>query len=68
MVSKPQRAPKRQTNIRLDEDLLAALQEVKDRHGTPASEAVRRALRMWLASEGVKVTRPTARKGGKRKR
>ena len=68
MVKKPQRSLKRQTNIRLDEDLLAALQEVKDRHGTPASEAVRRALRMWLASEGVKIPRATVRKGGTRKR
>ncbi len=56
---------KYQTNIRLDEELIEGLQELKDRHGTPAAEAVRRALRMWLEAQGVKV-RPTAAKKTKR--
>ena len=39
---------KRQTNIRLDEELIDGLQELKDRYGTPAAEAIRRAVRMFL--------------------
>ena len=58
MATTPTQSPKRQMNIRLDENLLAALQEAKDRHGTPAAEAVRRGLRMWLASEGVTIQPP----------
>ena len=67
---------KRQTNIRLDEELIEGLQALKDRYGTPAAEAVRRALRMWLEAQGVKVkpvtaqkVRPVrAKKGGTQKR
>ena len=67
---------KRQTNIRLDQELIDGLQELKDRYGTPAAEAIRRALRMWLEAQGVKVKTVTAKKlkpvgakkGGERKR
>ncbi len=67
---------KYQTNIRLDEELIEGLQELKDRYGTPAAEGIRRALRMWLEAQGVKVKPITAKKakpvrakkGGKRKR
>ncbi len=53
---------KRQTNIRLDEELIEGLQELKYRYGTPAAEAIRRAVRMWLEAQGVKVKPVTAKK------
>ena len=59
---------KRQTNIRLDDELIEALQELKDRYGTPAAEAIRRALRMWLEAQGVTVKPVSAKKGGRGKR
>lgn len=47
--------PLKQTNFRLEEELLAALQEIRDRDGIPVSEQVRRAIRNWIDSKGVKV-------------
>jgi hypothetical protein len=41
--------------FRLDDDLLAAMQTVWERDGVQPSEQVRRALRAWLESKGVKV-------------
>ena len=40
---------KKQTNMRIDPDILEGLQRVKERDGVPISEQVRRALRVWLA-------------------
>ena len=47
--------PLKQTNFRLEEELLTALQEIRDRDGIPVSEQVRRAIRNWIESKGVKV-------------
>jgi hypothetical protein len=44
---------RKQTNLRLEDDLLEALQRVKDRDGIPISEQVRRAVRAWLESKGA---------------
>jgi Arc/MetJ-type ribon-helix-helix transcriptional regulator len=53
--------------VRLDEALSDAMERQRERHGTPVSEQVRRALRSWLESEGVmKAARP--RVGSTRKR
>ena len=49
----------------LDPELSAGLKTVKEHDGVPESEQVRRAVRMWLDSKGVKVK---AQKGGKKKR
>ncbi len=49
----------------LDPELSAGLKTVKDRDGISESEQVRRAVRLWLDSKGVKVK---AQKGGKKKR
>jgi Arc/MetJ-type ribon-helix-helix transcriptional regulator len=46
---------KRTTTFRFDEELYAGLEQLKERDGIPVSEQVRRALRMWLESKGVKV-------------
>ena len=45
----------RPTTFRLEEELLDALQEVKDRDGIPITEQVRRAIRTWLEERGVAV-------------
>lgn len=47
--------PLKQTNFRLEEELLAALQQIRDRDGIPVSEQVRRAIRNWIVSKGVQV-------------
>jgi metal-responsive CopG/Arc/MetJ family transcriptional regulator len=48
---------RRFTGFRIDEDLLEGLQVVRDRDGVAVSEQVRRAIRMWLDSKGVKAER-----------
>jgi hypothetical protein len=47
--------PLRQTNFRLEDELLAALQEIRDRDGIPVTEQVRRAIRNWIKAKGAKV-------------
>ena len=44
---------KKQTNMRIDPEILEGLQRVKERDGIPISEQVRRALRVWLEEKGV---------------
>jgi hypothetical protein len=41
--------------FRLEQVLLDALQEVKERDGLPVTEQVRRAVIAWLELRGVKV-------------
>ena len=36
------------STFRLDEDIVLALRDIKDREGIPATEQVRRALRAWI--------------------
>ena len=48
------------TTFRLETELIAALQELKERDGVPATESVRRAIKAWLELKGVEV-----QKGGK---
>ena len=47
--------PKEITNFRIDTELLEALREISARDGLPMAEQVRRAIRMWVNSKGVKV-------------
>ena len=46
---------KKQTAFRIDPEILAGLQAVKERDGIPLSEQVRRSLRKWLEERGVTV-------------
>jgi hypothetical protein len=46
---------RRVTTYRIDEDLLAGLQEVWIRDGVQPSEQVRRAIRAWLEAKGVQM-------------
>jgi hypothetical protein len=54
--------PKTASTFRIDDELLDALQKVKERDGIPLSEQVRRALKMWLESKGVRLKLPDRKK------
>jgi len=43
------------TTFRLDEDLWAGLQNVKERDGVPVGEQIRRGIKLWLDTRGVKL-------------
>jgi hypothetical protein len=40
-------------SIRVDAEISAALEVVRERYGTPISEQVRRALIVWLTAQGA---------------
>jgi hypothetical protein len=42
-------------NFRPDDEIFEAMERLKERHGTPFSEQVRRALRAWLQQQGELV-------------
>jgi hypothetical protein len=52
---------------RLDVDLIEGLEEVKRRTGAPVAEQVRRAVRHWLASHGVRA-KPERKRADTRRR
>lgn len=53
--------PLRMTTLRLDDELMEGLQQIKARDGIPVSEQIRRAVQVWLQTKGVKKTeRPRA--------
>lgn len=43
------------TTFRLETEIMDALAEIRDRDGIAVSEQVRRALKQWIESKGVKV-------------
>jgi Arc/MetJ-type ribon-helix-helix transcriptional regulator len=45
---------KKLTDIRIDSELLAGLERLRESRGVPVSEQVRRAIQDWLAKNGVK--------------
>jgi hypothetical protein len=47
-------------NFRIDDELLTALDRIRDRDGVPVSEQVRRGIQMWLKSKGIKSGRKRA--------
>ena len=49
---------KKQSNFRIDEDIMRGLQEVKEHDGIPISEQVRRALRAWLEAKEIAKKKP----------
>ncbi len=53
--------------IRIDAELAGAVAEVQERYGTPVSEQVRRALRMWLETQDVNVKAAHRRAATRRK-
>jgi Arc/MetJ-type ribon-helix-helix transcriptional regulator len=48
-------------NFAIDDDLAAGLKAIKARTGVSESEQVRRAIQMWLESQG-EIKKKTARK------
>jgi hypothetical protein len=42
-------------NFAIDPELLAALRALKVREGIPESEQIRRGIRLWLESKGVRL-------------
>jgi hypothetical protein len=46
-------SPKKPRLFNLDDDLLDAMKELKERDGIAEAEQVRRALRAWLERKGV---------------
>ena len=58
--------PKRQANFRIDDELMAGMDQIREKTGAPASWQVRQAIRLWLKQQGVTVKaarkRVTARK------
>jgi len=51
--------------FRPDNDTLEAMKSLRERDGVPFSEQIRRALRMWLESKGIRAQerkRPATRK------
>ena len=62
------RYPNRQMHsFYLEPELSTGLKIIKDRDGISESEQVRRAVRSWLESKGLKLKQRAARKGGKGK-
>jgi Arc/MetJ-type ribon-helix-helix transcriptional regulator len=45
------------TTFRIDQELLDGMDEVWERDGVAVSEQVRRAIRAWLESRGIKTQR-----------
>lgn len=41
------------TGVRLDPDLVAGLERLREDHGAPISESIRRAIRGYLEAKGV---------------
>jgi hypothetical protein len=62
------RQPRKMTAFRLDDDLIKAMEFVKDRDGVPISEQVRRALRAWLEERGAAAAAPPATRAKARPR
>jgi hypothetical protein len=47
--------PLKPTTFRLETEIMAALGEIRSRDGIAVSEQVRRALKQWIATKGVKA-------------
>ena len=57
---------RRRINFYIDEDLADGLKAIKERDGASESEQIRRGIKLFLESKGLKFT--PARKGAKRRR
>jgi hypothetical protein len=52
----------------IDPELRAGLRRLKARDGVPESEAIRRAIRAWLAKQDISVEKTDRRRASTRKR
>ena len=55
-------------NFYIAPDLAEGLKTLKERDGIPESEQIRRGIKLWLESKGIKATPTRARKGGRMKK
>jgi predicted DNA-binding protein len=60
--------PKKLAAYRLDTELIEGLEQVKEKTGAPIAEQVRRAIKAWLASNGVDVQKSDRKRAMTRKR
>jgi hypothetical protein len=62
-LTKHAESPRKVTTFRIEQELLDGMNEVWERDGVAVSEQVRRAIRVWLESKGIKTkSKPTARR------
>jgi hypothetical protein len=61
-------SPHPPTTFRLEPELMEGLQAIRERDGVPIAEQVRRAIRMWLDAEGIKVKKVERKRAVTRKR
>ena len=54
-------------NFWIDLELRDGLNTVKERDGVSESEQIRRGIKMYLESKGLRLKRPASRKGRKRR-
>jgi hypothetical protein len=59
--------PKRLYNFMLDPELAEALKALKTRDGVSEAEIVRRGIKMYVESQGIKVKTPSRRAETRRK-
>ena len=59
---------RRRINFYIDEDLADGLKTIRERDGASDSEQIRRGIKLWLESKGIKATPTRARKGGRMKK
>jgi hypothetical protein len=59
---------KRAATYRMDEELIAALEEVRVRDGIAISEQIRRAVRAWLETKGIRIKTPEEMKRAAKRR
>ncbi len=59
--------PKQQANFRIDDELMAGMDQIREKTGAPASWQVRQAIRLWLKQQGVTV-KSDRKRGATRKR
>jgi metal-responsive CopG/Arc/MetJ family transcriptional regulator len=57
----------RRVSLFLPEKLLEGLERLKDEHGTPQAESVRRAIAAYLTDKGM-TPKPAKQKAAKRQR
>ena len=60
--------PKKLAAYRLDTELIEGLEQVKEKTGAPIAEQVRRAIKAWLATNGVIVQKSDRKRASTRKR
>ena len=58
MTKQPKRQRRQIYSFGIDPDLLAGIRAVKEVYGIPEAEQIRRGIRLWLESQGVKVMEP----------